>query len=224
MNKLILMALLATMMVAPTVEAGTVGKKIQCWNDKNGNRMCGDRVPPEYAGEQREVLQDGRVVETRRGAKTPEEIAEEERLRVEAEEAKRRAEYDRSLLESYRNMKDIENMRDERLAMLDSRIRAAEKSTLENQKTLEDLRARQASAKAADPAAAPAAAPASDKTAEPKTDKLTRQVRQYQKSLVDSQKSLERLKNERAQTEAKFDSDMKRYNELSPPVAKKKPG
>lgn len=219
MNKLIAVAFLTVLLAAPGLGAqGSKAQKIQCWNDKNGNRMCGDRVPPEYAGEQREVIQDGRVVETKRGAKTPEELAEEERLRVEAEDAKKRADYDRALLESYRNMKDIENMRDERLAMLDSRIRAAEKSTLENQKTLEDLLARQSTAKA------PAPEPAGDKGAEPKTDKLSKQIRQYERALAGSEKSLERLKSERAQTEARFDSDMKRYNELNPPVAKKNPG
>lgn len=182
------------------------GKKIQCWNDKNGNRMCGDRVPPEYAGQQREVIQDGRVVETKRAAKTPEEIAAEEQQKREAEEAQRRAQFDRALLESYRNVKDIEIMRDERLAMFDVRIRAAEKSTQENQKTLEDLRARHAAALKKGGADGESGA----------VEKLAGQIRQYERSLEESQKSLERLKVERGQTELKFAGDIQRYQELRP--------
>lgn len=206
----ILCALLAALLAMPALAAPA--KKIQCWNDKNGNRMCGDRVPPEYAGEQREIIQDGRVVETKRGAKTPEEIAEEERLKLEAEEALRRAQYDRSLLESFRNVKDIENMREERLAMLDTRIRSAEKSAIENQKTLQDLKGRQKPAKPDEPAG-------EEKPAE---IKLAKQIRQYERALEANEKSLTRLKAEREQTETKFDSDARRYLELRPPAPPKK--
>ena len=207
--------LLAVLIAASAFAAPTT--KIQCWNDKNGNRMCGDRVPPEYAGQQREVIQDGRIVETKRGAKTAEEIAEEERQKVEAEEAKRRAEYDRSLLESYRNLADIENMRDERLNMLDSRIRAAEKSGVENQKTLDDLHARRLAAEQGSAAASPA-------EQKPADIKLAKQIRQYERALEGNKKSLERLIGERSKTQEKFASDAKRYSELRPPAPPKKTG
>lgn len=200
---------LAALLAMPALAAPA--KKIQCWNDKNGNRMCGDRIPPEYAGEEREVIQDGRVVETKRGAKTPEEIAEEERLKMEAEEAQRRAQYDRSLLESFRNVKDIENMRDERLVMLDTRIRSAEKSAIENQKTLQDLRSRQKPPKPDEAGG----------EAKPADAKLAKQIRQYERALEANEKSLARLTAEREQTEKKFDSDAKRYLELRPPAPKK---
>lgn len=207
MKKLLVLMLLAVPIAAANAAES---KRIQCWNDKNGNRMCGDRVPPEYAGEKREIIQDGRVIETKRGAKTPEEIAEEARQKEAAKEAERRAQYDRALLESYRNVNDIETMRDERLAMFDGRIRAAEKSTAENQKTLEELRARQKPVPEGE-----AAAPSKEDA------KLAKQIRQYEKALADSQKSLQRLKDERAQTEAKFDADAKRFLELRPPPAPK---
>ena len=37
-------------MAAGSVWAQAPAKKIQCWTDKSGQRMCGDNVPPEYAG------------------------------------------------------------------------------------------------------------------------------------------------------------------------------
>lgn len=175
------------------------GKKIQCWTDKSGARMCGDRVPPEYAGQKRDVVKDGRVVETVKAAKTPEEIAEEKRKKQEAEDAKRRADYDRALLETYRSAKDIERMRDERISLLDSRILAAESNSATTDKSLADLRAR-----------------AEKLTAEgkPVDEKLAKQIKQYERDQQRNAKSLERNRNERAEIETKFNADLARYYEL----------
>ena len=207
------LAFLLTAILMATPAAAEDKKKFQCWTDNKGQRMCGDRVPPEYAGQKREVIKDGRVVEIKKGAKTPEEIAAEERKVRETEEAKKREAYDRSLLESYRNAKDIEVMRDERLGMLDSRLKASEKSVAENEKTLVDLRARAAEAEKK-------AAATEAKDAKPMDPKLAKQIRQHEKALNDSQKSVERLTKEREQTQKKFELDMQRYNELRPPAPK----
>ena len=143
MQKAILLgALMLALCAAPAV-AQKQGRKVQCWTDDKGQRMCGDRVPPEYADKERKVInQKGYVVETKKGARTPEEIAEDERKNKEAEDAKKRAEYDRALQQTYRNVKDIEMMRDERLASLDSRIRITETNLTDTEKVLEDLKGR----------------------------------------------------------------------------------
>ena len=229
---------LTAILIAAPASADPTRKSIQCWTDNKGQRMCGDRVPPEYAGQERKVMNDrGMVVETKKGAKTAEEIAAEERKAREAEEVEKRAAYDRSLLESYRNAKDIENMRDERLAMLDTRIQAAQKSITDNEKTLRDLHARSDEAvkgkdaakgkeveKAKDSEKGKEGA-AEDKAGTPAEQKLAKQIRQYERSLKDSQASLARLTEEREQTQKKYGQDLQRYNELRPPapVAAKKP-
>ena len=214
LNNLLLAAALAAFATAANAEGAG---KIQCWKDKDGNRMCGDRVPPEYAGQKREVIEGGRVVETVRGAKTAAELAEEERKKKEAEEAQKRADHDHMLLESYRNVKDIENKREESLAMLDTRIKGAERSVVDNQKTLEELKAR----------AAKAEKPAEGNEAKPADAKLAKQIRQYEKAVTESQKSVERLNGEREQSEKRFEEEIRRYNELRPPAppkAAKAPG
>src|SRR5690348_5110398 len=94
------LALAATLAVAPALPQ-TAQKKIQCWTDKEGKKMCGDRVPQEYAGQKREVIKDGRVVDTVKAAKTPEEIEADKRQQAAVEEAKRKELYDRQLLETY---------------------------------------------------------------------------------------------------------------------------
>lgn len=202
MRHVSLLILLAALAAAPAgAQQGT--KKFQCWTDKNGQRMCGDRVPPEYSGQKRDVIQDGRVVETKKGAKTPEEIAEETRKAREAEEAKKRADYDRSLLETYRSAKDIEAMRDERLAFIDGRLRAAEKNAADTDRTLADLRGR---------------AEAKHKENKPVEERLAKQIRQFERAQRENQKGLERLRREREQVQTKFDADLARFNELRGPA------
>ena len=174
-------------------------KTIQCWTDKSGQRMCGDRVPPEYAGQKRELMQGGRVVGTVSAAKTPEEIAEEKRKQQEAVEAQKRADYDRALLETYRSAKDIEAGRDERIALLDSRIYAAEKNSATTDKTLATLRAR---------------AEAQTKDGKAVDAKLAKQIKQYERDQKQNQRVIERNTKERAAIEQKFNADLARYYEL----------
>ena len=189
----------AAVLAVPAQSAPPPGKKqIQCWTDKNGLRMCGDRVPPEYAGQKREVLKDGRVVDTISATKSADEKAAEERRRKEEAERAKAAEYDRALLESYRTPQDITATRDERLSLVDSRLQAAEKSAADTDKSLTGLRTR---AEQAEKAGKPDA-------------KVIQQVRQFEKAQADNNKALERLRHEREALLAKFDRDYRRYSEL----------
>lgn len=184
--------------VAPAM-AQTPTTKIQCWTDKSGQRMCGDRVPPEYAGQRREVIKDGRVVDTVSASKTPEEIAAAKRAKEKEEEQKKQAEYDRALLESYRSTEDIVQMRDERLALIDSRTQAAEKNAADTDKVLTSLRTR-------------AEQLATD--GKPPDVRLNKQIKQFEKSQKQSQQALERYRVERETLQTKFDKDLARYSEL----------
>ncbi|HUR42449.1 MAG TPA: hypothetical protein VM240_14910 [Verrucomicrobiae bacterium] len=194
----LLHAALATAIVLPAI-AQAQAKKIQCWTDNKGQRMCGDRVPPEYAGNRRDVVKDGRVIATVKAAATPEELAEARRKKQEADDAARQADYDRALMQTYRSSKDIESMRDERIALLDSRIAAAEKNSVYTDQSLTDLRAR-------------AARHAAD--GKPVDEKLAKQIKQYERDQKQNAKSLERNRNERAEIETKFNSDLARFNAL----------
>lgn len=197
--------LLATAIVLPAI-AQAQAKKIQCWTDNKGQRMCGDRVPPEYAGNKREVVKDGRVISTVKAAPTPAEIAEGKRKKQEAEDAARQADYDRALMQTYRSSRDIESMRDERLALLDGRIAAAEKNSTHTDQSLADLRAR-ADRHAAD--------------GKPVDEKLAKQIKQYERDQKQNAKSIEHNRNERAEIETKFNTDLARFNELrGTPAAK----
>jgi hypothetical protein len=203
----------AAMAFPGAASAQQVPKKIQCWTDKGGHRMCGDNVPPEYAGQKRDVIKDGRVVDEVKAAKTPEEIAEEKRAQQAADEASRRADYDRALVETYRSGKDIESMRDERLALIDTRIAAAQKNSEDTDRSLEGLRAR---------------VDQLTKDGKPVDEKLAKQVRQFERAQKDNQDALKRYTAERNDVSTKFNGDLARFNELraarAKPAAAKKPG
>ncbi len=102
--------------------------KLYKWVDENGNVQYSDKIPPSAVKKSHEQL-DGRglVVEKKERAKTPEEIAEEERVRKLQEETRRRLEKqrarDRVLLSTYRSEDDIILARDGKLATYDAQIR-----------------------------------------------------------------------------------------------------
>lgn len=189
---------------------------IQCWKDKDGHRMCGDNVPQEYVGEKRDVIKDGRVIDTVKAAKTPEEIAEAKRQKKAADDAAIQERYDTQLLQTYRSSSDIETMRDERVALIDSRTRAIEKNSADTDRTLEDLRARVA---------------AQQKDNKPVDERLAKQVRQFERAQKQNQNALVRYKAEREDVLTKFNGDLARFKELQAAAkaakaaaAAKKPG
>lgn len=126
MNRLILLAI-AGCLLAPLGHAS----KLYKWVDDNGRVFYSDKVPPEAAARERERLtSQGVTVEVRAAAKTPEEIAEEQRRQAEEQrrleaEAQQR-EQDRILLLTYASVGDIERIRDEQLIAAQARITQAE--------------------------------------------------------------------------------------------------
>jgi hypothetical protein len=203
----VIAAMLATALAALPAEAQKQ-KKIQCWTDKDGARMCGDRVPPEYSGEKRDVIKQGRVVDTIDASKTADE-REAEKRRKEAELAKQKqAEYDRALLEMYRTQDDITATRDERISLVDSRVQALEKNASDTDKGLAGLRARAEAAAAKNEPADPA---------------LAKRIKQFEKAQAENTKALERNRKEREAMQAKYERDYMRYAELRGLPAKEMP-
>lgn len=199
MRVAVIAAMLVAALWALPSEAQKNDKKIQCWTDKNGQRMCGDRVPQEYAGQKRDVMKDGRVIDTIDASKTADEREAEKSRMAREEEQRKAAEYDRTLLEMYRSQADITTMRDERISLLDSRFQAAEKNAADTDKTLSGLRAR---------------AEAQQQKDGKVDDALAKQIRQFEKAQKENAKALERYRTERDALRAKFDKDYMRYAEL----------
>jgi len=99
------------------------------WTDENGKVHYGDHVPPEYATQERKVLNEqGVEMKTLEAAKTPEQIAEEERLAAERKEQERiaadQASHDRMLLATFSTEDDMVMTRDGKIAAIDAQLRA----------------------------------------------------------------------------------------------------
>ena len=94
------------------------------WTDEQGVVHYGDTIPPQYAQQEREVL-NSRGVEVRKleAQKTPEQVAAEERAR---QEENRQKQHDAFLLNTYTSVKDIEALRDLRLDQMRGQKFAAE--------------------------------------------------------------------------------------------------
>ncbi|MEM1440115.1 MAG: DUF4124 domain-containing protein [Pseudomonadota bacterium] len=114
---------LATLLVAGAHAAATV----YSWVDENGVVHFGDSIPPEYAEQEKLILNEQGVRVGRIAGKATEEELEAMRLEAEAkarEELARRA--DRALLATYLSVNEIERHRDRRVELLDAQSKVTE--------------------------------------------------------------------------------------------------
>jgi hypothetical protein len=118
-------ALCAVMVLAsPGFAAGagaSSGRTLYKWVDEQGVTHYGDRIPPEYAAQEKQVINSQGVEINRLEAqKSPEALAAEEQRRAEADQAQNR---DRNLLNTYASVQEIERLRDQRVTLLTDQIK-----------------------------------------------------------------------------------------------------
>lgn len=116
----VLLAIVLSMTVLP---AAAGAQTVYKWTDKRGQTHYGDRVPPEYATQDRELInRQGIAVGREEGTITDEELKaqkERERIaRIKAEAALR----DRMLVTAYQSVEEIELVRGRRIDQIDSQI------------------------------------------------------------------------------------------------------
>src|ERR1700680_3407503 len=98
------------------------GRTVYKWVDEQGVTHYGDHIPPEYATQERHVINSQGVEINRLEAqKTPEALAAEDQKKLEAEQSKSR---DRNLLNTYASVQEIERLRDQRVTLLTGQIKA----------------------------------------------------------------------------------------------------
>ncbi len=110
------------------------------WVDENGVVHYGDRVPPQYA-QQESVLLNHQGVEVGRQSaqKSPAQLEQEARQQQQILQQQQR---DTFLLTTYTSVKDIEQLRDERLAQMAGQRVAAEQYLASLNERLLGLQAR----------------------------------------------------------------------------------
>jgi len=118
-------ALCAVILLAsPGFAAGagaSSGRTLYKWVDEQGVTHYGDHIPPEYAAQEKQVINSQGVEINRLEAqKSPEALAAEDQRRAEADQAKNR---DRNLLNTYASVQEIERLRDQRVTLLTDQIK-----------------------------------------------------------------------------------------------------
>ena len=173
------------------------------WIDDKGEIHYGDSVPPEYAGRERSVL-NGQGVEVGHvdAPKTPAQLA----AQAQAEElARQNAQRDQTLLSTYVSVKDIEALRDERLAQIDGQLQA---TSTYMESLASRLGALQERAQQFKPYS-------SDPNARRMPDELAEDLVRTANELHTQRKGLEAKHQEQTDMRAQFESDIQRFRELT---------
>ena len=174
----------------------TAQARIKCWENSDGVRECGEKVPPEYSQKShKEISSQGLTLEESEKAKTEEERLEEERLAaIQAKEDAKKAEaekQDKILLDTYSNTDDIQMTSDGKIAALDSTIKLAKKR---NEKLQAVLDKRTATAAAEELAGNQ---PSEDLLKD--IQSLQRQTKNNNKFIADKRMEQEKIKKEYAE-------------------------
>ena len=179
------------------------GGKVYRWVDDKGEVHYGDSVPSEYAQSERSVLnKQGVEVGHIEGSKNPQQLADQTRATTAAQQ---RAQHDQFLLATYLSTRDIEQLRDERLALMDAQIKAASLYIDTLATRLLALQDRALRFKPYNGEANARRMP--DELAEELVHTLNESRSQHQ--------ALEAKRNEEVEARAQFDGDIQRYRELT---------
>ena len=206
----------ATLLVAAAIALPSTGiaqssgsQRLYKWTDSNGVVHYGDKVPPEYANLDRNVLNDqgvrvgfeeGEITEAERAAIAEREAALEADREAKAQVARR----DRMLLETYLTVADIEDLRDRRLELLESQIKVTELYLSNLRKRLVGLQAEASDFK---PYTTRAGAPEIPANLALDISRTTASISLYEQTLS-------RTRSDQAALRAAFENDIARFREL----------
>jgi hypothetical protein len=193
------------LLTALLTSCSAFGERMYKWVDENGQVHYSNQLPPEATQRKREVINDqGRTVKVYRAPLTPEEKAEEERLaELEArkkELAEKRANHDRSLLASYSSKEDMYPVRDAKISSIESLIKVTNSRVSSMQKRLVDL-----TEEAAGYERSGKQLPASLLSG---ISNLRKQIKRNEEFAEDKKREIEDIR-------LQFDSDIRRYIELT---------
>jgi uncharacterized protein YPO0396 len=181
-----------------------VAAKLYKWVDDNGITHYGQTIPPEYAGKDHvELNKEGRVIKSEE-AMTPErrhaKELEDEKQREEAQAALEQQRHDKTLINTYSNVHEIDLARirsmqqlDARINMLNSYLKSANDNLLALQKEADGY----------------------SKANKPIPASLQDDLNNAQNRIVKLQQDLEKPNTRKAELEARFKADRARYIELT---------
>lgn len=178
--------------------------KLYKWVDDNGVTHYGETIPPEYADKDREELNKyGRVIKSEE-VMTPERRREKEQEEEKQREAEKAAleqqRHDRTLINTYSNVNEIDLARKRSVQQIDARINMLNSNLNTANERLLSLQ-NEADRYAKSNREMPASLKDDLKITQERRDKL--------------QQDLEKPNAQKAALEARFKADRKRYIELT---------
>ena len=180
-------------------------KKLYRWVDKSGQVHYGDSIPPEYAEQDRDVLnRQGVKVGREEGTITPEEAAAKAAEDKAARDEQKRKLRDRVLLQTYQSVQELEVLRDNRLDLVDAQLTIQEQS-------LSNLRAQRAQIQRTAARFAPVN---TDPSAQPLPEELAADLQRSASDIQTQEANLVRRRQERENIRQTFEADIARYKEL----------
>ena len=190
-------------------QARNDGPRLYKWTDRDGVVHYGDKVPPEYANVDRNVLNDQGVrIGFVEGEITPEEraVLEQRERELEAERAVKNeiARRDHMLLQTYLSVADIEDLRNRRLELLESQIKVTELYLNNLRKRLIGLQAEASDFK-----------PYTTRSDAPQIpENLALDIRRTTASISLYEQTLSRTRSDQGALRDSFDRDIDRFREL----------
>lgn len=175
------------------------------WIDNEGHVHYGNRVPPEYAKQERKVINEhGRTIKVYDAAKSPEQLKEERRLaKIEARNkilAEKQAVHDRSLLATYLSEQDMLLSKNGKVASVDALLQLTNSRVNSMNERLLVL-----TEEAATYERSGKALPVS----------LESQISNLREQITTNEAFIKEKESERKLIVEKFDADIKRYIELT---------
>ena len=193
----------ATLLFAIAFSAPAAGSSYK-WSDSDGIIHYGDRVPPEHSSKERRVLNEqGITVKIYDASKTPEQIAEEQRLAKlkEEEEHQKRIQtmYDHTLLATFASEQDMVSTRDGKISAIEGIIRLS-RSRVENIKS----RLHSMTLEAAE----------LERSGRPFPVELHRQIRETRKQILENERYILSKQQEQEAIRQQFEADIQRFRKL----------
>ena len=142
MNKKLL-NLIIIFILCEMILANHVSARMKCWENSEGIKECGDKIPPEYTQQgYQELSKGGIVLEKKERIKTKEELEKAKKeaaiIAREKDEERNKKAHDKMLLETFASIKEIEIARDQKIEAVESTIKITQKRIIKLQYLLDD--------------------------------------------------------------------------------------
>jgi Domain of unknown function (DUF4124) len=194
-------ALLAAQAFAAAPPA-TKGRVLYKWVDEQGTTHYGDRIPPEYAAQEHDVINSQGVEINRLEAqKTPEQLAAEDQKKADSVQGQHR---DRNLMNTYASVQEIERLRDQRMALVTDQIKVTSQFLEVLNGRLKKLRAGSTHYKPY----------SNDPNAPAMPDQYAEDLVRVRNDIHTQEENLAEKRTEETTMKKQFESDINRFKEL----------